>query len=53
MNDQGVMCVVAQKGSAMTTETHLNEHAERASKDKFNAALAAVPRQQPDKQDAI
>jgi hypothetical protein len=46
------MCLT-EKVSALATETYLKERAERASQDKFKAALAAVPFQTPDAQDAL
>jgi hypothetical protein len=51
--NQFIASAVAEKVSALATETYLNERAERASVDKFKAALAAVPRQPPDAHDAI
>jgi len=41
--NQFIASAVAEKISALTTETYLKERAERASLDKFQAALAAVP----------
>ncbi len=51
--NQFIASAVAEKVSALATETYLKERAERASQDKFKAALAAVPIQQPDAQDAL
>jgi hypothetical protein len=41
--NQFIASAVAEKISALTTESYLKERAERASADKFRAALAAVP----------
>ena len=51
--NQFIASAVAEKVSALATETYLKERAERASGDKFKAALAAVPRQPPDAHDAL
>jgi hypothetical protein len=37
--------------SALETEDYLNERAKRASRKKFEAALACVPDREPDEQD--
>jgi hypothetical protein len=39
---------VAEKISALNTERYLSERAQRASEDKFRAALAAEPDQEPE-----
>ena len=41
--NQFIASAVAEKISALTTESYLQDRAERASEDKFRAALAAVP----------
>lgn len=46
--NQFIAAAVAEKVSALTTETYLKERAERASVDKFRAALAAVPATTPE-----
>lgn len=51
--NQFIASAVAEKISALATETYLKERAERASQKKFEAALAAVPAQTPDAQDVI
>lgn len=45
--NQFIASAVAEKVSALATESYLKERAERASEDKFKAALAAVPAQKP------
>ncbi len=51
--NQFIASAVAEKVSALATETYLNERAKRASQDKFEAALAAVPAAEPDSQDRL
>ena len=46
--NQFIASAVAEKVSALTTESLLKERAERASADKFRNALAAVPDSEPD-----
>lgn len=41
--NQFIASAVAEKISALTTETYLKERAGRASVEKFRTALAAVP----------
>jgi len=41
--NQFIASAVAEKVAAITTESYLQERAERASLDKFRAALSAVP----------
>jgi hypothetical protein len=41
--NQFIASAVAEKISALTTESYLKERAELASAEKFRAALAAVP----------
>lgn len=45
--NQFIASAVAEKVSALATESYLKERAERASEDKFKTALAAVPAQKP------
>lgn len=45
--NQFIASAVAEKVSALATESYLRERAERASAAKFQAALAAVPAQTP------
>jgi hypothetical protein len=47
-SDLFIASAVAEKVSALTTETYLKERAQRASADKFKAALAAVPDSEPE-----
>ncbi len=49
--NQFIASAVAEKISALTTEKYLGERAERASVDKFQAALAAGPATIPDEFD--
>lgn len=49
--NQFVATAVAEKISAMETENYLAKRAKRASRDKFEAALAAVPDVEPDEHD--
>lgn len=49
--NQFVATAVAEKISAMETENYLTERAERASREKFDAALAQVPDREPDEHD--
>jgi predicted transcriptional regulator len=51
--NQFIASAVAEKVSALATETYLKERADRASLAKFNAALDAVPAQAPDAPDII
>lgn len=41
--EQFIASAVAEKIAALTTEAYLQERAQRASEEKFRAALAAVP----------
>lgn len=41
--NQFIASAVAEKISALATETYLNERAARGSEAKFRAALAVVP----------
>jgi len=49
--NQFVATAVAEKISAMETETYLAQRAERASREKFEAALAEIPDREPDAHD--
>lgn len=51
--NQFIASAVAEKVSALATESYLRERANRASEANFSAALAAVPAQTPDKFDAL
>lgn len=51
--NQFIASAVAEKISALTTETYLKERAERASVEKFRAALAAVPDTQAEDYDSL
>lgn len=46
--NQFIASAVAEKVAALTTETYLKARAERASLEKFKAALAAVPASTPE-----
>jgi hypothetical protein len=45
--NQFIASAVAEKVSALATESYLRERAERGSASKFQAALEAVPAQKP------
>ena len=49
--NQFVATAVAEKISAMETEDYLVNRAKRASRNKFEAALAQIPNREPDEQD--
>lgn len=49
--NQFVATAVAEKISALETEDYLVQRAARASRAKFEAALAQVPDRKPDEQD--
>lgn len=51
--NQFIASAVAEKVSALATETYLKDRAERGNHDNFMAALAAVPAQPPAAQDEI
>lgn len=51
--NQFIASAVAEKISALATETYLNERAARASEAKFRTALAAVPDVPPDESDRM
>jgi hypothetical protein len=49
--NQFVATAVAEKISAMETEDYLAKRSKRASRKKFEAALAQVPDREPDEHD--
>ena len=49
--NQFVATAVAEKISALDTEDYLGRRASRASRQKFEEALAHVPDREPDKHD--
>lgn len=49
--NQFVATAVAEKISALETEDYLNQRAARATRSKFEAALAQVPDHEPDAHD--
>lgn len=51
--NQFIASAVAEKVSALATESYLRERAERASADKFQAALSAVPAREPEHFDRL
>ena len=51
--NQFIATAVAEKISALTTETYLAERAARGSVDKFRAALAKVPTVDPEEFDRM
>lgn len=51
--NQFIASAVAEKISALTTETYLTERAARGSVDKFRAALAKVPDVEPEDFDRL
>lgn len=51
--NQFIATAVAEKVSALNTETYLNERALRASKEKFLKALDKVPNIEPKEADQI
>ncbi|MBV9787692.1 MAG: toxin-antitoxin system HicB family antitoxin [Chloroflexi bacterium] len=48
-----VTLALAEKIAALTTETYLQERAQRGDAAKFRAALTKVPDVQPDQEDQI
>jgi hypothetical protein len=46
--NQFIASAVAEKISALTTETYLTQRAEQGSREKFMAVLAAVPATTPE-----
>lgn len=51
--NQFIAVAVAEKISALATEEYILQRARRASREKFEAALAQVPHAEPDEQDRI
>lgn len=51
--DQFVATAVAEKIAALTTESYLTERASRASRAKYEAALAEVPDVEPEPFDKL
>jgi hypothetical protein len=51
--NQFIASAVAEKLSALTTETYLAARAARGSVDKFHAALAKVPAVEPEEFDRM
>ncbi len=51
--NQFISTAVAEKISALTTETYLKKRAKRGSRKKFNAVLAKVPDVKPDERDKL
>ncbi len=51
--NQFIASAVAEKVSALNTERYLKERADRASVEKFRAALAAVPHVEPEPFDKL
>ena len=51
--DQFVSTAVAEKLSGWLTEDQLDQRARRASREKFDAALAQVPNVRPDQNDQL
>ena len=51
--NQFISTAVAEKISALTTETYLEERAKRGSRKKFDAVLAKVPDVEPDEWDKL
>ncbi len=51
--NQFIATAVAEKVSALNTETYLKERAQKASKAKFSEALSKVPDVEPEKSDKI
>lgn len=46
--NQFIASAIAEKVSALVTESYLGERAQRASAEKFRAALASVPTATPE-----
>ena len=51
--NQFIASALSEKLSAFMTEDYIQRRAERASKEKFNAALKQVPNTPPDATDKI
>ena len=51
--NQFIAVAVAEKLAALATEEYIRKRARRASREKFEAALAQVPHAEPDEQDRM
>jgi hypothetical protein len=51
--DQFIATAVAEKIAALTTETYLEELAQRGNRDKYEAVLAKVPDVEPASYDQL
>ena len=51
--NQFIAVAVSEKISALATEEYILQRARRASREKFEAALAQVPHAEPEQQDRI
>ena len=51
--DQFIATAVAEKISALTTESYLKERAKRGSRKKYDAVLANVPSMEPEEYDRL
>jgi len=51
--NQFITSAIAEKISALTTETYLEERAKRSSQSKFRQALAKVPDTEPEPFDRL
>jgi ssDNA-binding replication factor A large subunit len=51
--DQFIATAVAEKMSALLTEEYLEERGSRASREKYEQALAQVPDVEPEERDRI
>lgn len=51
--DQFIAPAVAEKVSALLTEEYLEERGRRASREKYERALAQVPEVEPEERDRI
>ena len=51
--NQFISLAVAEKLSALMTESYLAERAQRGSRDRFEAALDAVPDVEPEERDKL
>ena len=51
--DQFIALAVAEKISALTTESYLQERAKRGNRSKYEAVLAKVPEVDPEQNDNL
>ena len=51
--EQFVASAVAEKASALMTEEYLSERASRGSRERYDAALATVPDNEPEERDRL